>query len=88
MDRSVERSSQDATGNDDGGGKREGTQVNTLAAARPAPCTTERREERSETIQGAGEKICHAETEGHVGAGQGMEDGSNYGGEEIDEGMS
>ena len=88
MDKSVERSSHAATFNDDGGGEREGTQVDIVAAARPPPCTTKGREERSETIQGAGKKICHVEAEGHDDAGQGMEDGNSYGGEEIDEGMS
>ena len=88
MDRSVEHSSHVATSNDDGGGERESPQMDTVAAARPPPCTTEMREERSETIQGVGEKICNVEAEGHARTCQGMEDGGSYGGEEIVESMS
>jgi hypothetical protein len=46
------------------------------------------REERSETIQGVGEKICNVEAEGHARTCQGMEDGGSYGGEEIVESKS
>ncbi len=88
MDGGVERSSQVATCNEDGRGEREGAQVDSVASARPPSYAAEGREERSKTIQGASEKICHVEAEGHVGIGKGMKDGSCHGGEETDEGGS
>jgi hypothetical protein len=37
----------------------------------------------SAAIQGAGEEICDVEAERHVGFGEGVEDGSNRGGEKA-----
>jgi hypothetical protein len=56
-----------------------------MAAARPSTCTTKGRKEWDETIEGAGEKICRVETEGHARFDQGVEDGGGNGGEEKPE---